>query len=429
MRRVRRRTLTATLPILVLAVAGLALACKEPPPGYEGPYARQVRKAIPEIEQSAGLTFKALPVLEERSRDEVRVFLEKQFNEQLTPLELAGTQQAYRLLGLLPDTLDLRRFLLDVLTEQVAGYYDPAAKVLYVVSDAAPEIREITITHELIHALQDQYVRIDSVQSLKGDNDRMVAMQAVIEGQAVYEQLAVMTGGGDFGLRLPGGWDRVREAIRSGQASMPLFANAPLLIQETLLFPYLSGAEFIRQFKRVRSGQMPYAPFASSTEQVLHPEKYLDSIPDLPTRVTLGAPRGGTLVHEDNLGEFETRLFLYEHLKDQARAVSAAAGWDGDRYQVVNTPAGAGIAWITVWDSTVEAAEFRDAMERLIERRYRVAQGAGGTGTTRQWTARGRRLLLSAEIVDGRPAVVFEDAPAAASGRLLVIERVALQEP
>ncbi|MDH5234289.1 MAG: hypothetical protein OEW77_04965 [Gemmatimonadota bacterium] len=410
-------------------VAGLLLAaaCAGDRTGYVGPYQSEVRRAIPEIEESSGLTFKTPPKLEERTRDEVRAFLEKQFNEQLSPLELSGTQEAYRLLGMLPDTLDLRAFLLDLLTEQVAGYYDPATKVLYVVKDAPADIRGITISHELVHALQDQYVRLDSVQSLKGDNDRQVAMQAVVEGQAVYEQMATMLGGADFGMQLPGGWDRVRDMIRSSQASMPLFANAPTLLQETLLFPYLSGAEFNRQFKRARPDAHPWAPFASSTEQVLHPERYLDSVPDLPTTVTLGAPRTGSLVYEQNLGEFEARLFLFEHLKDAGLASRAAEGWDGDRYQVVNTPRGAGIAWVTVWDSAVEAAEFRDAMEQLIGRRFKVAANTGGSSALRRWTAAGRHLLLSAETIDGRPVVVYEDLPATITQRVLAVDKVRLE--
>lgn len=418
------------VPIVAAMVAAIVAAgCAKEAPGYEGPYARQVRRAIPAIEESSGLLFKRLPVLEERSREETREFVERQFNEQMTPLEIAGAETAYRLFGLLPDTLDLRAFFIDLLTEQVAGYYDPATKVLYINRDAAPEIRDITITHELMHALQDQHTRLDSARTLKGDNDRMVAMQAVVEGQATYEQIIAMTGGNDMDMRLPGGWDRVRETIRSAQSSMPRFANAPMLIQETLLFPYLSGAEFIRQFKRARSGLTPFAPFASSTEQVLHPEKYLSPTPDLPTRVTLGAPRTGTLLHEDNLGEFEVRLFVFEHLKDQGTAVAAGMGWDGDRYQVVSTPAGPALGWVSVWDSPVEAAEFRDVMQRLIERRYGLAAGSGGTGETRRWSGRGRRLTLEAVTIAGRAAVVFEDAPAAVAGRLVAVDRVVLAEP
>lgn len=288
----------------------------------------------------------------------------------------------------------------------------------------------MTITHELMHALQDQHTRLDSVQTLKGDNDRMVAMQSVIEGQATYEQFAIMTGGSDMGLRIPGGWDRVRDMIRAGQSSMPKFANAPLLIQETLLFPYLSGAEFVRQFKRARSGQTPFAPFAASTEQVLHPEKYLDSIPDVPTRVTLAPSRAGTPVHEDNLGEFETRLLLYQHLKDQGLAVAGSLGWDGDRYQVVNTAAGSAVGWVTVWDSPVDAVEFRDVMERVIVKKYGVAVASGGTGDERKWTTpRGRRLLLSLSTLAGRPVVFFEDTPSAGAGRVIAPAAVTLQEP
>ncbi len=405
-------------------------ACAKEAPGYEGPYARQVRKAIPELEESSGLTFKKLPVLEERTKDEVRSFIEAQFNEQLPPLELAGAQEAYRLFGLLPDTLDLRAFFIELLAEQVAGYYDPATKVLYVVKDAAPELREVTITHELMHALQDQHTRLDSVQSLKGDNDRMVAMQSVIEGQATYEQFAMMTGGSDMGLRIPGGWDRVRDLIRTGQSSMPKFSTAPMLIQETLLFPYLSGAEFVRQFKRARSGQTPFAPFASSTEQVLHPEKFLDSVPDLPTRVSLAPSRAGTPVHEDNLGEFETRLLLFQHAKDQALAVTGASGWDGDRYQVVNTPAGSALGWVTVWDTPVDAVEFRDVMERVVEKRFGLKAASGGTGDERRWTTpRGRRVSLVIATVAGRPVVLFDDAPHASTARVITPDRIRLQEP
>lgn len=392
--------------LLLLGLVG----CSKEPPGYEGPYRKQVREAIPRLEASSGLSFTRLPVLETRTRDEVRAFLEREFNAQMTPLQLAGTESAYRRFGLLPDTLDLRAFLLDLLTEQVAGYYDPKTKVLYVVEGAAPEIRDVTITHELMHALQDQHARLDSVETLRGDNDRMVAMQAVVEGQAVLEQLSVMTGG-DLEGRIPGGWGGVREMIREGQASMPEFAAAPMFLQETLLFPYLSGAEFVRRFKQRRPGRSPLTPVASSTEQILHPERFLDSVPDLPTRVHLGAPRIGTLIHEDNLGEFETRLLLFQHLHDEATAVRGADGWDGDRYQVVSVSGGQALVWVTVWDSPAEAEEFRALLGRALP------SGAG----------RDRRVTTMT--VDGRPLVCLEDVPSGARGEVLARNRVRLEAP
>ena len=102
----------------------------------DGPYAREVAEAIPRIEQSTGLKFKQRPKIEARSKEQVRDFLLKKFNEETPAEELHGEETAYKLLGLLPDSLDLRKFLLAVLTEQVIGYYDPAAKVLYVVQGA-----------------------------------------------------------------------------------------------------------------------------------------------------------------------------------------------------------------------------------------------------------------------------------------------------
>jgi hypothetical protein len=308
--------------------------------------------------------------------------------------------------------MDLRAFLLDLLTEQVAGYYDPATRVLYVVKGASPDITSVTISHELVHALQHMHFPLDSTRALKGDNDRQVALQAMIEGQAVYEQMSIMLGGSDVSVALPGGWDSVRDMIRSEQASMPKFASAPTLLQETLLFPYIAGAEFMRQFKRARPGAVPYAPAPASTEQILHVEKYLDSLPDLPTRVTLGAPRGAEVVHEDNLGEFETRLFLFEHIKDVGGAAAAAAGWDGDRYQLVQVGDGSGIVWLTVWDTADEASEFRDRMERMVERRFNTARGAGGSGSARAWNTQGRSLHLERLELGGRAVVIWEDLPA-----------------
>lgn len=413
-----------------LALPFIALAgCAGDKTGYEGPFRAEVRRAIPRIEASSGLTFKTTPKLELRDRDQVREFLERAFQEQITPLELAGVERAYKLFGMIPDSLELRSFLLDLLTEQVAGYYDPSTKVLYVVEGASPEMTGITIDHELVHALQDQYFPLDSTKALKGDNDRQVAASAVIEGHATYEQMSQALGGSDFSMRLPGGWDAVREMIREGQAGMPKFAAAPVLLQETLLFPYLSGAEYARQFKRLRPGQSPFEPLAQSTEQILHPEKLLGDTPDHPTRVTLGAPRGGSLIHEDNLGEFETRLFLYEHSKDVGGSAAAAAGWDGDRYQVVQTSQGPGIAWLSVWDDAVEAAEFRDRMERMVERRFGVAPRSGGTGETRRWRARGRSLALQMLSLSGRSVVVWEDLPSGAATGVLNLAAVTLQEP
>jgi hypothetical protein len=220
----------------------------------------------------------------------------------------------------------------------------------------------------------------------------------------------------------------VRELIRDAQGQMPVFATAPMLIQETLLFPYLSGAEFVMRFKEKRPGQVPYRPLPSSTEQVMHPERFLDSL-DAPTRVVLPGPSGATVVYENDLGEFETRLLLFQFLKDVDAASRGSSGWAGDRYYVVNTPQGAGLTWVSVWDSAVDAAEFRDLMERSIEARFGTTPGAGGRGDARRFGAKGRAIELMAATVQGRPAVVFTNVPAGSNTRLLDLRKVRLEKP
>jgi hypothetical protein len=393
---------------------------------YAGPYGDLVGKFVPKIEKATGLAFKQAPKVEKRSPDEVRTFLEKQFTDNVPPLELDGATRAYKLLGLLPDSLDLRKFMLRLLNEQVIGYYDPATKVLYVVNDTSSgraALVEVTLAHELVHTLQDQYLPLDSIQKQRDDNDRQTAAQSVMEGQATYEQMSSMLGG-DMAVRMPGGWDRVRDMIRENQTAMPVFNSAPMLLQETLLFPYLSGAEFVRRFKEARAGQPPWKPLPASTEQVLHIAKYLAN--EMPVQVTLPTLLSGTKVYENNLGEFETRLFLFEALQDLGTAARSAEGWAGDRYVVASLPAGPAITWVTVWDTPVDAGEFRDAAQRAAQRRLGVP--GTGAGEVRRFEGKGRVVEIAAMTVQGRPTVIWTDVPAGSGTKLIDPAKVQLTQ-
>ena len=274
--------------IVALALVTLSgvSACREKRADYAGPYGKQVAEAVPRIETAVGLKFKTPPRVEARSKEQVRDFVTRQFRDPQSLREFNGMEATYKLLGMVPDSLDLKKFLVDLLTEQIVGYYDPKTKVLYVVNGSNPEAASITITHELIHALQDQYISLDSTQKVEGQNDRQSAAQAVFEGQAVYEQIAAMLGGNNVAVNLPGGWDRVREMIRENQSSMPVFASAPLVIQETLIFPYLSGAEFVRNYKERNPGKAVYKDMPQSTEQIIHPSAYFGQR-DNPTDITI----------------------------------------------------------------------------------------------------------------------------------------------
>lgn len=419
-----RDRFSLTRPWLVSALLlFVAASCRSREVDCEGAYCAEIARVVPIIERSVGLEFKQPPRVEERSTAQVREFVISQLREPRAIRELAGIEAAYKRFRLLPDTLQLREFLLSLLEEQIVGYYDPATKVLYVVEGAPRDIANLTLTHELVHALQDQYVDLREYQRAEGENDIQSAAQAVFEGQAVFEQLAVMLGGGNVAVNLPGGWDRVRQQIRESQASMPVFSRAPLVIQETLIFPYLSGAEFVRNFKARRPGESPLDDLPISTEQVLHASAFFGT-KDNPTRIRL-AVRGQQL-YENTLGEFETRILLYEYTGDQNDAVRGAAGWDGDRYALVRTPGGDALVWVTVWDTPYDAGEFRDLMQRGLERIYEA--GGVGEATLRTFTAQGRTMQLSTAESGGRPLVIFVDAPAGVSPALVDVAGLRLEE-
>lgn len=412
-RMMSRRAALAALAILAVSAVG----CRKNPAG-DGPYATEVADAVPRIEKATGLKFKSAPKLELRTKEQVRDFLIKQFDQSSPAAELKGEEAAYKLFGMLPDSMDLRKFLLAVLTEQVVGYYDPSTKVLYVVQGADDKLASITITHELVHALQDQYVNLDSIEKATSDNDRLSAAQAVIEGQAQYQQLSIMLGGSDnIALRI-GGRDRIREMIRENQSAMPVFATAPMVIQESLLFPYLSGADFVQRFEAERGKANPLLNLPVSTEQILHTPAYFGKSPDLPSDVTLPAPRGATSVYQNDLGEFGTRLFLYQHLDDQALAARAAAGWDGDRYVVLQGSGGRGIVWASVWDSALEAAEFSDALIRATAHRTGAPERSVGTGGA-TFAAKGRTVSILPHSVGDRAVIVYSDLPDAMSAGVI----------
>lgn len=417
---------SATKFALVMLGAFSVAACKEKAADESSPYADIVADAIPRIEKATGLTFKTPPKLERRSKEEVRAFLMKQLTDPKSRALIEGQASLYRGLGLIPDTLNVPDLLQRLLEEQIVGYYDPSTKVLYVVDGTAKAFLKPTITHELVHALQDQYVKLDSIQGDVGDADRQSAAQAVLEGSAVFMQLLVDPDVGP-GLRLPGGWDRIRDAIKDQQVGMPIFNSAPRVIREGLLFPYIGGADFTRRFIEARKPEELLTDLPTSTRQILNQDAYFGTR-DSTQRVTLPKPNGGTITYENTYGEFETRLALLQHLKDEQIARRAASGLDGDRVAVIKTPSGDAVVWASVWDTSIEAAEFYDQWSQAISKRYKVGAWDGPAGSTEKRfnipTANvngkaPRIALLKLVNVSGRPVVVYVDGPAEAGVNLI----------
>ena len=390
----------------------------------DGPYADIVEEVVPRIEKQVGLEFKSPPKLERRSRDQVASFVMQQLTSDRAKAQLSGQQRLYQLLGLIPDTMDLGGLLQKLLEEQIIGYYDPTTKVLYVVDGSPENLLQLTISHELVHALQDQYVNIDSIQTTVGDADRQAAAQAVLEGQAVFEQLRLDPNTGPM-MKMPGGWERIRDVMRDGQTGMPVFASAPQIVREGLLFPYIGGADFVRRFVSQRPESELLSDLPVSTKQILNDAAYFTgdkSLRDVPTSIELPVPSRGDVVYANSFGEFETRLMLLTLLKDEGQARRGASGIDGDRFELVNTGSGDGIVWVSVWDTTVDAADMLNLLFDGVRRRYGMSKQNIEPGMTTlsldvsSTDKRSRRTVsVRLEQAGGRPVIIFEDFPASAN--------------
>jgi hypothetical protein len=327
-----------------------------------------VRARAPGVERATGLRFRADPKVARRTRSEVREYILRQLDKVRPPAEFAAIETAYKLFGFVPDTLDLRAAVLAVLGEQIAGYYDPDSATLFVVADVDSFLLRTTLSHELVHALQDQYLPLDSLLYQVRQNDRVMAAQAILEGQATLAQTIAMMPE----LRredLPSFWAQ-RMALSQQQTQMKEFANAPLWLRETLVFPYLAGADFVRWYEQAHPGQHPFGrAMPRSTEQILHPERYAAA--DQPTELAFVGTTADTAIYEDGLGEFEIRLLFQQLLGDHTglRATPLAAGWDGDRYRVFGKERSAqALVWYSVWDDAPAADRFQRNLERAWPR-------------------------------------------------------------
>jgi len=399
---VGRLTRLAGLGAVVVVVS---LGCRERAQAVQGEAELKdmVHRMMPVVAEAAGLKFKREPLVLRRSRAQVRDYVIHKFDEDLPPNDLAGLQSALRLFGLIPDSLQLRSTLIDLLTEQIAGYYDPDSNALYIPDDVQQSQLRIVVSHELVHALQDQYVRLDSIITQRHANDRRSAAQAILEGQATIAQIPVLMPEQKPDTFPPGWFWRMRTVMAQQQAQMKEFARAPLWLREGLVFPYLGGADFVVWFRRKYFASV-LDSIPRSTEQILHPERF--AAHDEPTEIEFAAGESGAAKWEDGLGEFETRLLFQQHLGGEGEAANLATGWDGDRYQVLG-PSSDALVWYSVWDDAAAAKRFATGL-RLAWGRRRPATGAGSRPD--------RRYDIRELTMQGRPLVRLVDAPASWAG-------------
>jgi hypothetical protein len=326
----------------------------------------------------------ALPDVDDRilSHDELLALMPKLIAEESDPEALAADARSMAALGLIPEGIDLLDLTIRLLGEQAAGYYDPITDEMIVLSDGDFGSEEYFYSHEIVHALQDAHLDPDDLmEETESDNtDALLARIALYEGDAVAASNAYLEQYPEVAFAL----------LRDSQVEFPELDQAPGALSLSLVFPYFSGEAFVsRLLSEGGWGAVDaaYADIPASTEQILHPQKYLErdrpstiSLPNLDT--ILG--NGWELVDEDTVGEFQTALLLADlepgegfsaltggiALPEAAR--NAAAGWDGDRFALWENAAGNQemLVWRSVWDTPQDARAFSRALAQFEDERW-----------------------------------------------------------
>jgi hypothetical protein len=268
-----------------------------------------------------------------------------------------------------------------------------------------------------VHALQDQHFNLRRFENWpKGDSDAELAAHALVEGEATlvmieydFEQSGMKLDMNKIGTLTD---NMIEQDADSDAKAYPVLANAPKVLKENLQFPYLYGAGFVGAVLKNRSWQAldtTYISLPASTEQIMHPERFL--VRDDPIKIEIPDLRGalGTNWKKadfDVNGEFGYLVTLAEFIsKRQARA--AAAGWGGDSYVLYENKATGAVvlAQFTTWDTEKDAREFVDAYAERTLKRYKLGKTGDSNAVSRVYeTSEG---LASIEI-RGKDAVMIE---------------------
>jgi hypothetical protein len=310
--------------------------------GGNAEFLKATDEVLAEMSRILGLPVKETLKRSLRSRDEIRAYLIQEMNEDREPAKRHADDKTLEAFGLIPRGFPLDSFMLDLLTDQVAGLYDPKAKEFYIADWIPADEQRTVMAHELTHALDDQYFHIDSwSKAARPNDDAELARDAVVEGSAVAAMLDYTLREQKMGVRDLPDVSALMEGSALGEMEKdPMMAKAPPFLRDELVFPYLAGMSFTQQVLKANSGWADFRTVFEhppvSTQQILHPELYLAGVK--PAEVTLPdfagiVPGEWKNLEENHLGEFGLGEVLKQFLGKERTGKSAAA-WAGDRYAV-----------------------------------------------------------------------------------------------
>ncbi|RMD85299.1 MAG: hypothetical protein D6808_05510 [Candidatus Dadabacteria bacterium] len=372
------------------------------------------KEAISEASLIRGLkALKDVPCLS-HSKAEIKKAILQSIKEKIPDSKLKAEESLYKILGLLPEDFNYKKGIVDLYLSQLGGYYDPK-RDFFVMADWIPAQLQITVAiHELTHALQDQHFNLDAITDNVGrSTDELLARTALIEGDAT----AVMLDYSRLLSNMPklSEENDVSSFIFSSTAAVEFLSqnsNVPQSMKAFLIFPYTTGLKFVH-FLLKRGGykevNKAYKRLPGSTEEILHPEKYLAKkrdyiIPTLPDSFSNLPMR-----YKDTIGEFGVSVLCSQHLKGSKMCLAAANGWGGDRVGLYYANGGkaAAVLWKTSWDSKNDAEEFFLMMKDLLSKRYGPTKSTSKEALS--FASKGVKAFISKE--KARVTVVFNRNP------------------
>jgi hypothetical protein len=336
------------------------------------------------------------------SRDEVVAYLTKHMKDEDVK-RLQRSELVLKKFGLLPREFDMEKLLVNLLREEVAGYYDPKTKTVNLLDWVPMEEQEPVLAHELTHALQDQTIGLDKWMK-KGDkdlgemkkdptsddieNDEMDdAREAVVEGQAqaMMFEYALAPAGRSI-ADSPDLVESMEAETMTGTPSTTVFNDAPIFMKESLTFPYSYGMEFVIKLMEKGGKEKAFAGVLANpphtTRQIMQPETYLAREKIEPMRVPEFSRDFKNYQKFDigAMGEFDVAVLIEQYVgKELSKKLYPE--WRGGYYYAArpknDAAAPLGLLYVSRWASAEKASEFAEIYAQSLGKRYKKTEEVG----------------------------------------------------
>ena len=343
-----------------------------------------------------------------RTREQIHAYILAEMDDEKDAKERYASARSAEAFGLLPKNFNLDSFLVDLLTEQIAGLYDPKQHEFYIADWIQPDEQRMVMSHELTHALQDQYFHIEAwSRAAKPNDDAELARESVLEGSAMAGMLEYILK--DKGLTLRDIPD-VDPSIFVGDLSdTPMLKKAPPFIKDSLMFPYFDGLRFSMSVIRTGGWGGFDAIFArppAGTQQIMHPDLYrADKVPAVGksgfTRWRSVARIGTSWKKMPwvNSGgrKFSSNFWMTMSLR------KSAAGWDGDDYATYEKKDDKQRLMLFTrvrFDTPEKASAFFDAYHQALLKKYPDRTPIADAKNDLEFTTQSRAVFFRCQAQD-----------------------------